>query len=156
MKYLTWKRLIAEKKVKRSRSLNFTIPTVLRSFDQMAIAIDDQKIADHSCLDCLQYFEVIHENICHTHISHLTLIPPYCKKSALVCLFFLFLSYLNRGKKMCIHFVSITPHFHENEKVLSRLHSRKSWLVTDLYDLCYLFHSNIPWNVWPSNNKTEI
>ena len=47
----------------RSRSLNFAIAIVLRSFDQMAIAdrdldrgkkiaitIDDQKIADHSCL----------------------------------------------------------------------------------------------------------
>ena len=41
----------------RSRSLNFAIAIVLRSFDQMAIAdrekkiaIGDQKIADHSCL----------------------------------------------------------------------------------------------------------
>ena len=45
----------------RSRSLNFAIAIVLRSFDQMVIAdrdldrekkiaIDDQKITDHSCI----------------------------------------------------------------------------------------------------------
>ena len=38
----------------RSRSLNFAIAIVLRSFDQMAIADRDldreKKIADHSCL----------------------------------------------------------------------------------------------------------
>ena len=58
--------LIAQKIAKkiaflRSRSLNFAIAIIPRSFDQMAIAdrdldrekkiaIDDQKIADHSCL----------------------------------------------------------------------------------------------------------
>ena len=58
--------LIAQKIAKkiaflRSRSLNFAIAIIPRSFDQMAIAdrdldrekkiaIDSQKIADHSCL----------------------------------------------------------------------------------------------------------
>ena len=37
----------------QSRLLNFAIAIIPRSFDQekkIAIAIDDQKIADHSCL----------------------------------------------------------------------------------------------------------
>ena len=54
----------------RSRSLNFAIAITLRSFDQMAIAdrdldrekkiaIDDQKIADHSCLACVLYIRIL-------------------------------------------------------------------------------------------------
>ena len=67
--------LIAQKIAKkiaflRSRSLNFAIAIIPRSFDQMAIAdrdlnrekkiaIDDQKIADHSCLDYMfTFFEI--------------------------------------------------------------------------------------------------
>ena len=67
--------LIAQKIAKniaflRWRLLNFAIAIIPRSFDQMAIAdrdlnrekkiaIDDQKIADHSCLDYMfTFFEI--------------------------------------------------------------------------------------------------
>ena len=53
----------------RSRSLNFAIAIILGSFDQMVIvdrdldrkkkiAIDDQKITDHSCLGYILLFDI--------------------------------------------------------------------------------------------------
>ena len=68
----------------RNRSLNFVIVIVMRSFDQMSI--DDQMIADHSCLAslflCVWLPSIIHvlwlsSKLCSTFVPDYLLLVHY-------------------------------------------------------------------------------